>query len=282
MRDRNGPGWSQAPDSGHRPEMPPDNLSRWSAARPTQERAATAAAVRNGVDGWQPDPFGTHEERFYRHGEPTPLVRDGGVGSYDDAPPPAPSAPPPSPHGSQATSVGSRAASMPDTAVTAASTGTASPPATSAAPTATPDQAGWYQLPDQPDMARYWNGREWEGVPQPVEEIQHGVASETTPARSVPAQPQGTPTRRAYRGARLVSSVFKVVAWLIIVGGAVVAFETAKSLRDSGATHDHIAAVVVAIAAGTVLAAAALAFFAYVLDLLIGIASNTGGNGSSH
>ena len=36
------------------------------------------------LHGWQPDPFGTHEERLFRHGRPTPLVRDGGIGSYDE------------------------------------------------------------------------------------------------------------------------------------------------------------------------------------------------------
>ncbi len=34
-------------------------------------------------DGWKPDPLGIHEERLFRDGEPTPLVRDGGIGSYD-------------------------------------------------------------------------------------------------------------------------------------------------------------------------------------------------------
>ncbi len=35
------------------------------------------------VDGWHPDPFGIHEERLFAHGEPTPLVRDRGIGSFD-------------------------------------------------------------------------------------------------------------------------------------------------------------------------------------------------------
>ena len=38
------------------------------------------------VDGWHPDPYGIHEERLFAHGEPTPLVRDDGIGSFD-APP---------------------------------------------------------------------------------------------------------------------------------------------------------------------------------------------------
>lgn len=37
------------------------------------------------VDGWHPDPHGIHEERLFAHGEPTPLVRDGGIGSFDDS-----------------------------------------------------------------------------------------------------------------------------------------------------------------------------------------------------
>jgi hypothetical protein len=36
------------------------------------------------VDGWHSDPFGVHEERLFRDGEPTPLVRDGGIGSYHE------------------------------------------------------------------------------------------------------------------------------------------------------------------------------------------------------
>ena len=36
-----------------------------------------------GVDGWHPDPYGIHEERLFAHGEPTPVVRDQGIGSLD-------------------------------------------------------------------------------------------------------------------------------------------------------------------------------------------------------
>ena len=38
------------------------------------------------LDGWRPDPFGIHEERLFAQGEPTPLVRDDGVGSVDAHP----------------------------------------------------------------------------------------------------------------------------------------------------------------------------------------------------
>jgi hypothetical protein len=42
--------------------------------------------------GWQRDPFGIHEDRYFSRGEPTKLVRDRGVESYDDAPNPSTSA----------------------------------------------------------------------------------------------------------------------------------------------------------------------------------------------
>ena len=38
------------------------------------------------LDVWRPDPFGIHEERLFRDGKPTPLVRDDGIGSYDEPP----------------------------------------------------------------------------------------------------------------------------------------------------------------------------------------------------
>ncbi len=42
------------------------------------------------LHGWQSDPFNLHEQRYFSQGQPTKLVRDGGVESYD-APPDAPS-----------------------------------------------------------------------------------------------------------------------------------------------------------------------------------------------
>ena len=38
------------------------------------------------VDGWHPDPFGIHEERLFAQGQPTSLVRDGGIGSFASPP----------------------------------------------------------------------------------------------------------------------------------------------------------------------------------------------------
>jgi hypothetical protein len=40
------------------------------------------------LQGWQPDPFGQHEWRYFSGGQPTKLVRDGLAEAYDE--PPAP------------------------------------------------------------------------------------------------------------------------------------------------------------------------------------------------
>jgi len=38
------------------------------------------------VQGWQPDPWGRHDDRWFSHGTPTKLVRDQGIESYDEPP----------------------------------------------------------------------------------------------------------------------------------------------------------------------------------------------------
>jgi len=38
------------------------------------------------ADGWYRDPFAIHEERLFKQGMVTPVVRDAGVGSYDEPP----------------------------------------------------------------------------------------------------------------------------------------------------------------------------------------------------
>ena len=38
------------------------------------------------MQGWQTDPFGMHEERYFSAGQPTKLVRDGGTETYDEPP----------------------------------------------------------------------------------------------------------------------------------------------------------------------------------------------------
>jgi hypothetical protein len=45
-------------------------------------------------EGWYTDPYGCHEARWLSNGEPTKLVRDGDLESYDDPPAGAPVAVP--------------------------------------------------------------------------------------------------------------------------------------------------------------------------------------------
>jgi hypothetical protein len=40
--------------------------------------------------GWQPDPYGGHSERWYSEGRPTNLVRDADIPSYEGSPPKEP------------------------------------------------------------------------------------------------------------------------------------------------------------------------------------------------
>ena len=46
------------------------------------------------LHGWQSDPFDLHQERYFSQGQPTKLVRDGGVESYDPPPTSTPMAAP--------------------------------------------------------------------------------------------------------------------------------------------------------------------------------------------
>jgi hypothetical protein len=38
------------------------------------------------AQGWFRDPFSVHEDRYFSAGQPTRLVRDGGVEAYDEPP----------------------------------------------------------------------------------------------------------------------------------------------------------------------------------------------------
>jgi len=257
MSEIQGPGRPPSSDyEWQRPEQYPPYF----APKPSSPHAPVSAPTMEvplpaGLDGWQPDPFGMHEERFFRQGEPTPLVRDNGVGSYDESPRfLAPTAPPTQPGSYAVSSVNGNA---------------------SAVPTPTPRERGWYQLADEPDMARYWNGRQWEGAPQLVEAIQHGATPGEAEGPSAPPHPKGSALRRAHRGAKIASTVFKIGAWLVILGGAFGAVAMDKVLHDHGTTGSRVAEVLAGIVAGSLVIAAGLGFFAFVLALLIEISSKT-------
>ena len=80
-----------------------------------------------------------------------------------------------------------------------------------------------------------------------------------------------TTTRRTYGGAQAVAGVFKVASFLVLIGGAITAVQFSHDQSYTG----NKGQIEVGIIAGTIFTAAAVAFFAYVLDLLIGIERNT-------
>lgn len=65
----------------------------------------------------------------------------------------------------------------------------------------------------------------------------------------------------------LIATIFKVFAVLSLFGGAFVTMTTAQQLSDVGS--DDTVGFVSASLAGTILTAAVLAFFGYVLDILV-------------
>ena len=84
---------------------------------------------------------------------------------------------------------------------------------------------------------------------------------------------------RSYAGARTVSVIFKIFAGLILLGGIITAISVANDNNNNTYStlggSQNTGGEVVAIIAGSVLGAAAVLFFAYVLDLLLGIQRNT-------
>ncbi len=98
--------------------------------------------------GWERDPYGIHELRYFSQGQPTKLVKDGNVEAYDD--PPLSTVP----HGPLA-------ATGPATGSTA--TMQQAPVGQREAlvnPDAVPT-AGWYDDPTNPEQYRYWDGTGW-------------------------------------------------------------------------------------------------------------------------
>ena len=70
-------------------------------------------------------------------------------------------------------------------------------------------------------------------------------------------------------GPSIVAFVFKAFAVLVVVAGVVTAFKV-DELRSSASL-----AIAIGVLAGTAVAAASLAFFGYVLDLLVDIRDAT-------
>ena len=82
---------------------------------------------------------------------------------------------------------------------------------------------------------------------------------------------------RGHRGAEVVSSVFKVVALIVLIGGIVASIVTAIELEGHSANRGVVVGVAIGGIVGSIVAAASIGFFAYVLDLLMDIDWNTRG-----
>lgn len=80
--------------------------------------------------------------------------------------------------------------------------------------------------------------------------------------------------RKNYGMATIVSVVFKVVAWLWILGALIAAANAQSAANDLGANSTSQGAVVFVILAGGAVLACTTAFFGYVISLLRDIARN--------
>jgi hypothetical protein len=95
-------------------------------------------AVRE-LQGWQPDPFGLHEMRYFSVGRPTKLVRDGRVEAYDE--PPVDGASPSAAIGAQAVAVGGEQAAGDRAGLAAAGMSNAAVASTTLSTAAVPGQS---------------------------------------------------------------------------------------------------------------------------------------------
>jgi putative flippase GtrA len=77
------------------PPMPPNLPPIDTAPPPEPPEPPEPGRPSDQPHGWQADPYGIHESRYFTRGEPTRLVRDRGVESYDEPPGEQSATPPP-------------------------------------------------------------------------------------------------------------------------------------------------------------------------------------------
>lgn len=80
---------------------------------------------------------------------------------------------------------------------------------------------------------------------------------------------------RRSSGPRLCAGLFKVVAVVAIVAGAVAAAVVGVALTNDGDTVGHSVDVAFLVFVGGIVTAASVAFYGYVLDLLADIRDNS-------
>jgi hypothetical protein len=153
-----------------------------------------------------------------------------------------------------------------------ATEGTPAPPAAPPPPTAPPpppDPTARPVAPSPPPPGE-----------EPVTVVGAGTGEPTPPhgasedaASAAPVGPVVVESQP--RWSRTVSTVLKVTAWLVLVVGLLSSAGSGVQLHRDGSSAAHIAAVVAVVFFGAIVTAAACAFFAYALDLLMRIEANT-------
>jgi len=189
-------------------------------------------------DGWKPDPFRSHEERLFKDGEPTPLVRDGGVGSYD-APPAAFYAT--GQAGSTAEPHPNHPTQRPIETATSLSAGQAEVTVESQAVSGTVSvPAGWYPDSHAGGQLRYWNGDGWTehfGSPSPPFT---SVTPSSLPAELPAVIAPSPPPEMASTNVPLFKRwwFWATITLLVIIAAAafVVTNKKSNSRPDSGST----------------------------------------------
>ena len=155
------------------------------------------------LEGWYPDPFGIHEERLFKDGEPTPLVRDNGVGSYDQPPDPE-----------------ALVSSRPDMP---------KPPPL--------PPADWYPDSSTSGQERFWNGSGWtehfRAVPPPLPGVVPVSPSTQLPSLATETRPMGSAATHADNPTKL--PLYKRW-WLWATTGLIIVVVVIALLAEAGRT----------------------------------------------
>jgi uncharacterized protein DUF2510 len=167
------------------------------------------------LQGWQPDPYGRYEHRYFSAaGEPTVLVRDGGVESRDEGPSETPTV--------DAGQTSSPPAAAQPTASVPAVQGPPNAPLPGP-PTIPVAPSDWHPDPLNPGRLRYWDGRSWTehvATPSATAGVPLGAPATLPPIPTSPAAAQarnGGGSKRTLRWVAVVATVVVLVVVLTVI-----------------------------------------------------------------